>query len=470
MKALLVNPPTGRYMRNDRCQAPVDTRVAEPPRPPMDLAYIAAVLEGVGVECKVRDYPMEDKSWKEVAGDLYSLMPELLIIDTTTPTIENDLIICDVAKKINSRIRTIAKGAHFLVFDKEILARFNNLDVAVRGEPEITMKELAGGRDYSQIPGITFRRNNIEIIRNPDRPFLENLDELPIPARHLYNNQLYRTPDTNRPIAFITTSRGCPSRCIFCAAGIVSGHKIRTRSVSSVVQEIEECKNKYGIKDFFFSADTFTWDKQWVINFCEEILKRDIKVRWGANSRADTLDEDRITRMKEAGCYVIGFGAESASQFILDNIGKGISVDQIEKAVILCKKYAIESFLVFVIGLPWETKDTLDETLRFVKKTQASFIEVNVAYPLPGTEFYNWAKANNFIKSCNWDDFSYSNVVFELPGLSQETLRRYYQLAHRKFYFRPKIIIRRLSHIRTWSQFKQEMRGGLALFNFIWKR
>ncbi len=252
MKALLINPPTGRYMRSDRCQAPVDTRVAEPPRPPMDLAYIAAVLEDIDVECRIRDYPMENKRWKELAKDLYDFMPDMLVIDTTTPTIESDLIACDMAKKINPKMLTVAKGAHFLVFDKEMLEKFENLDIVVRGEPEITMKELGSGKDYSEILGITFRINS-EIIRNPDRPFLEDLDELPFPDRHLFNNQLYRTPDTNEPIAFITTSRGCPYHCVFCAAGIVSGYKIRTRTVDSVVKEIEECIKKYSIKNFFFN-------------------------------------------------------------------------------------------------------------------------------------------------------------------------------------------------------------------------
>jgi anaerobic magnesium-protoporphyrin IX monomethyl ester cyclase len=448
MKVLLLNPPTGRYMRSDRCQAPVDTRVAEPPRPPMDLAYISAVLESVGVACKIRDYPMEDKSWKEVSDDLQGFMPDIVVIDTTTPTIENDLITCDIAKKINFRIRTVAKGAHFLALDKEVLAKFKNLDIAVRGEPEITLQELAGGRDYSEILGITFRRD-LEIIRNPDRPFLENLDKLPFPARHLFNNQLYRTPDTNEPIAFITTSRGCPRQCVFCAAGIVSGYKIRMRSVGSIIEEIEECIEKYGIKNFFFSADTFTWDKQWVINLCEEIITRDIKIRWGANSRVDTLDEDKATWMKRAGCYVIGFGAESASQFMLDKIGKDITVGQIENAIRLCKEYGIESFLVFVIGLPWETRETANETLRFVKKTQASFIEVNVAYPLPGTEFYNIARENGLFDEETLCGHNYSNPLVRSYSLSTDELRDLRKKILKAFYMKPSYIAKRISRINS---------------------
>jgi len=393
MRVLLVIPPTGRYIRSDRCQAPVDTRVAEPARAPMDLAYMASILEEMHAACMIKDYPMEYKTWDVLTTDLQNFSPDMLVISTTTPTIENDLLACDLAKKIKPGIKTVAKGAHFLVYDKEILSRFKNLDVIIRGEPEFIVRELASGKDYSQILGITFR-DNAEITRNSDAPFIENLDSLPFPARHLLDNRLYLTPDTQEPIAFVTTSRGCPGKCIFCAAGLVSGSKLRMRSVASVISEIEECVAKYYIKNFFFSADTFTWQKNWVLDFCNEILSRGIKIRWGANSRVDTLNEEMALWMKKAGCYVIGFGAESASQHILDKIKKDITPAQIENAVAICKKHDIESYLHFIIGFPWETRETVNETIKFIKKTHASFIEVNIAYPLPGTEFFTIAKSN----------------------------------------------------------------------------
>lgn len=455
-------------MRQDRCQAPVDSRIAEPARPPMDLANMAAELEKIGVECRIKDYPMEGRDWGKTEADLSEFMPEFLVISTTTPTIENDLIACDLAKRINPRIKTIAKGSHFLVYDKEILTSFKNLDVAIRGEPEITIKELVDGNDYSGISGITFRKDS-EIIRNPDRPFLENLDELALPARHLLNNSLYRCPDNNEPIAFITASRGCPGRCIFCASGMVSGYKIRLRSVESVLREIEECMGKFGIKNFFFSADTFTWQKQWLIRLCEEIVKKGLKIRWGANSRVDTLDEERIVWMKEAGCSVIGFGAESASQILLDKMKKGVAVEQIEEAVALCRKYGIESFLVFIIGLPWETQDTARETINFVKRTRASFIEVNVAYPIPGTEFYSFAKENGLFDENALCGHNYSNPLVRSFGLSTAELAKLRKKILRAFYLRPGYIARRIRKIDSPQAGANYLKYGFRLLNNLSK-
>jgi len=464
MKALLINPPTGRYIRSDRCQAPVDSRVAEPPRPPMDLAYIASVLERVGVEARIKDYPMEGRGFKKAAADLSSFMADMLIIDVTTPTIKNDLIICDIAKSINPRIMTIAKGAHFLVFDREILAEFKNLDVVVRGEPEMTIKELAGGREYSQVLGITFRQN-FEIIRNPDRSFLDDLDGLPFPARHLFNNHLYRTPDTNEPIAFISTSRGCPQRCIFCASGIVSGRKIRLRSVPSVIVEIKECIKKYNMSNFFFSADTFTWDKEWVIDLCKEIINKNIKIRWGTNSRVDTLDEDRISWMKKAGCHIIGFGAESASQLILDKIKKGINVEQINNVISLCKRYDIESFLIFVIGFPWETNETISDTVDFVKKTEASFIEVNIAYPFPGTEFYDIAKESGLFEEAALFNHNYSTPLVRSYSLDINELAKSRKKILMAFYMRPAYFAKRISRIDSPKVAFNYFKYGMRLIN-----
>lgn len=464
MKALLVNPPTGRYMRSDRCQAPIDTRVAEPARPPMDLAYMAAVLEDMGVECKIKDYPMEREGWDNVKVDILNFTPGLLIVNTTTPTIENDLFICDLSKRINPGIKIIAKGGHFFVYDKEIMNKFKSLDVLIRGEPELTIRELAQNDDYSGISGITFRRNG-EIIRNVDRPFMQNIDALPFPARHLLNNRLYLTPDTREALAFVSISRGCPRSCIFCAAGLVSGHKLRIRRVASVIKEIEECIIKYNITNFFFSADTFTWDKQWVIELCSEIMRKNIHIRWGTNSRVDTLDEEMVVQMKKAGCHIIGFGAESASQYILDKIKKGITVRQIEEAVGLCEKYGLKSFLIFVIGLPWETNVTLSETIKFVKKTTTSFIEVNIAYPLPGTEFYNIAKENGLFDDDLLMGHDYSNPLVRSFSLSTDELKTARKKILRAFYIRPNYIFKQMARIKSPGIAFNYLNYGIRLIN-----
>lgn len=456
MKVLLINPPTGKYMRDERCQVPVESRVAEPPRPPMDLAYMAAVLERTNVACMIRDYPMEKKTRFNLEDDIKNFEPNFLVISTTTPTIYNDLIACKLTKEINSDIITVAKGAHFLLFDKDILNRFEYLDLVIRGEPEETLEAIVKQAELRTIKGITFRDNG-SIVRNEDRPLLEDLDPLPFPARHLLNNYLYRTPDTNEPIAFIYTSRGCPANCIFCAAGLVSGYKLRTRSVANVIGEIEECVTRYNIRNFFFRADTFTWDKDWVINLCRAIIDKKIKIRWGTNSRVDTIDVQRLQWMKKAGCYVIGFGAESGCQEILDKMGKNITLEQIEEAVNLCREFNMESFLHFVIGLPWDTEEAILETINYIKKIEPSFIEVNIAYPIPGTELYKLCLKDKLFVT----DITGHNHILPATrtySLSNSRLIELRKQILRSFYLRPKYLFKSLLRLNSpkiaWNYYK----------------
>ncbi len=462
MKALLVNPPTGRYMRSDRCQAPVDTRIAEPPRPPMDLAYMAAVLERAGWNCMLKDYPMEQQRWHCVENDIKNFQPEIIVISTTTPTINIDLTLCELAKKINPAILTVAKGAHFLVYDMDILRAFPKLDIVIRGETEGPIEELARGEKYEFIRGITFRRNE-DIIQTQNREFINNLDSLAFPARHLVNNNLYRTPDTNEPIAFVTTSRGCPSRCVFCAAGIVGGHTIRQRSPESTIDEIQNCIRRFAITNFFFAADTFTWDKQWVIDFCRQIIEKNLSIRWGTNSRVDTIDAERLSWMKKSGCYVIGFGAESASPRMLEHMQKGITVPQIEKAVTLCKKSNIKSYLHFLIGLPWETHETIKDTINFVKQTTASFLEVNIAYPLPGTQFYTLAKKENLFSEKDLAEHNHTIAMINTFTLTTDELTAARKKILAAFYLRPRYAIMTFKELYSWRIAYRYLLYGLRL-------
>jgi radical SAM superfamily enzyme YgiQ (UPF0313 family) len=415
----------------------------------MDLAYMAAVLEKMGAVCMIKDYPMQASgNWLLLEADIRNFMPDFLIMSTTTPTLYHDLTACTIAKQVNAHITTIAKGAHFLVFDKEVLRAFHDLDLAIRGEPEMAVAEVVEGRDLRSIKGITFRSPEGVAVRNEDRPFLDDLDTLPYPARHLLNNHLYRTPDTDEPLTFIYTARGCPGKCLFCAAGLVSGYAIRMRTIPNVIGEIEECLNSYHIKNFFFRADTFTWDKDWVIDLCKEIVNRHIKIRWGTNSRVDTIDAERIKWMQAAGCRIIGFGAESGNQETLDKMKKHVTIAHIEKAVRLCRMHGVDSFLHFVIGLPWDTRCTIMDTMRLMYKISPSFIEINIAYPIPGTDFYDMCTTEHLFEQ---DVVGHNHI---LPAtrtrvLSSQQLVNIRKEMLKKYYLRPWYIFDRLTRIRS---------------------
>lgn len=460
-KVLLINPATGIYDRADRCQAPIEEEGIEMIRPPMDLAYMAAMIEKAEGEAIIKDYPAEKKNFSNFKTDLQKIKPNILILSVTTPTLDSDLQYCKIAKKINPKIITIAKGAHFYEFDKEILTNFGDLDIIIRGETEETIYEIIKEKKLKDIKGISYRRGKI-IFRNQERPFLENLDSLPFPARHLLNNKLYCFPDTGLPYALILSGRGCPGNCIFCLVGKVSGKKLRTRSIASIILEIEICIRDFNIRTFFFRADTFTWKKDWVIEFCEEIIKKNLKIRWGTNSRVNTLTEEVVRVMKKAGCDVIGFGIESGNQKILDKMGKNITLKESRQAVELCNKYRIKTLLFFLLGLPWENQKTIKDTINFAKELPGTFYTFSIAYPFPGTEFAKIAKENNLLTKHSLYGFDYAKPAVKTYFLSNDDLIFYRKKALKEVYFRPQYILRVLSQARSLKELLSYIREGIS--------
>ncbi len=339
-KALLFNPPVGLYQRGeDRCQAEVDGSSATSLRPPNDLGYIASMLRQINITPFIVDYPAEEKQWNQFKDDLKTVQPDFLVMSITTPTLKDDMKAFSIAKEVNPSIFTIAKGAHFYTCNKEDLreAIFDVMDVAVIGEAETIINNLILAKrkdaDLSKVKGILFKDYHNQIIQTEFEPFWTNLDKIPFPARDLIKYELYTRPDNGEPQATIQTSRGCPSQCIFCLSPIISGSKLRERSVENIIAEIEECVNKYNIRNFFFRADTFTINKRMVIDLCKEIIRRKLNISWVANSRVNTVDEERLTWMKKAGCWLVALGIESGNDEIQKRIKKGTTRTQACEAV-----------------------------------------------------------------------------------------------------------------------------------------
>lgn len=446
-RALLINPPSGMYIRDDRCQVPVKG-LSSGLRTPLDLAYMAAVLEQEGYDCIIRDYPAELKEWQEFEKDIINGNPDIVIISVTTPTIYTDLLACGAAKRINPNILTIAKGAHFSVEDITVMSKIEGLDIAVRGEYELAVKEIGLNKPLESILGITYRRDGI-IKRNPDRQPPENLDILPLPARHLLNNRLYIRPDTGEMMTSIQTTRGCPARCVYCLVGTVSGSKIICRSARGIADEMEKCARDFGINSFYFRADTFTWDKAWMIDVCKCIIDKKINLSWVCNSRVDTIDAQRLEWLKKAGCWMIGFGIESGDQNILNKMRKGITLAQAESAVALCGKFGIKTYLFWVIGLPWETEESIRNTAKFAKRIKGDFAEFHIAYPFPGTDFYYIGLENNLFSK---DDLYRGDVksgIVRSYAISREKLLYYQNKLTRDYYLSLWRIVKLLKGARS---------------------
>ena len=269
MRVLLINPPTGAFIRDDRCQVPV-ANLSSGLRMPLDLACMAAAFQAHGWESRVGDYQAYsdgvDKFWREFE----KFAPDSLIVNCTTPTLAKDLAFCEQVKKARPQTRIIVKGAHFAVKAKEVLTANPFVDAAIKQEAEFAAADLAAGLPDEKILGLVCCAGE-NIFENPDRPFEKNLDLVPAPARDLLDNDLYVRPDTGERMTSVLVGRGCANNCAFCLVKTVSGGEDCRRAIQSVVAEMRACLEKYRINNFYLRADNFTADRSWWRPFAKKL-------------------------------------------------------------------------------------------------------------------------------------------------------------------------------------------------------
>ncbi len=457
-KILLIYPPSPVMNREDRCQQPTKDLLVIPPLPPTDLMYLASIAEQQGLEAMIRDYSLGG----DFEEDLKEFKPDYLLLNVATPTLQSDLDCLKIAKKICPKIITIAKGAVFLTFNSEILLKNKALTYIISGEAEETLKELLSGDvEINDILGL-WHRDGLVAKFNGVRPFIQNLDELPFPARHLIDNNIYRRPDNNNVQAVIKVSRGCPHHCFFCLATPTSGSKVRMRSPENIIAEIRECITKYNIKNFIFWSDIFNQDREWTMNLCKKIIDSGLKFTWSANTRADTADERMAKYMHKAGCRLVSIGVESGSQYILDKIGKGTTINEIRDTVKAFKKAKIKVYNYFVIGLPWDDEDTINETINFAIELDSDFVSFYTATPLPATRFYHYVK-NELHEEIESFENSYYEPCISTYLLSKERILELHKRAVKAFYLRPLYILKMLVKIRSFYEIKSYFMAGMKI-------
>ena len=488
-KILLIYPPSPVMNREDRCQQPLKDLLVIPPLPPLDLMYMASVAESVGLEAKIEDYSLEEVKSKKQKGknkkeeaqncstiqpfnpstplerfksDLEQFKPDYLVVNVATTTLESDLSVLAVAKDILPEIVTIAKGAHFLTSNTDVLYKCKALDLVIVGEVEETLKEILEEKPYPEIKGLCYRDGFIAKFSG-QRAFIENLDEIPFPARHLVDNNMFKRPDNNKVQAIIKVSRGCPHHCFFCLATPVSGSKVRVRSVENIIEEIKECVEKYKIRNFLFWSDIFNFDRAWTVDLCEKIIESGLKITWSSNTRADTADEEMADLMYKSGCRLVSLGVESGSQYILDKIGKKITIDDVRDTVKIFKKAKIKVYNYFVIGLPWDDEETIEQTIRFAIELDSDFISFYTATPLLGTRFCRYAAENNLLEQGASFSDAYFYPVVSTHFLSKERVFELHKSAVRRFYLRPMFILRSLVGIRSFSELKNYFLAGVGI-------
>ena len=466
-RILLAYPPSRPMIREDRCPQLIGSGVLAPALPPTDLLYLAAIAEQQGCECLVRDYSREGGTKTDFVNDLLLFRPDCLVLNATTPTLDTDLSLCETAKELLPGVLTIAKGAHFLRYSLETMERHPRLDMIIRGESEETFRDIVRGGEQAGVPGLVWR-GPAGAVLNPDRPFLDDLDSLPFPSRHLIDNRRYMRPDTRQPLGIIKVSRGCPYHCFYCLATPVSGRVVRKRSPANILAEVRQCVEQHGIRHFIFWADHFTFDGRWVLDLCKTFINADLGITWSANARADTIDREMVQAMKRAGCKAVSIGIESGSQDILDRTGKGITLGRIRQAVRLLKDAQLTTLGYFLFGLPWETRESSEETIRFSLELDCDYANFFIAAPFPGTRYYEYALKNDWLDIHGSDHAALFGGAFcstivpghNLSGAEIDEIRR---SAFRQFYGRPSYVMRQLMRVRSMQQLSSTIKAGLTI-------
>jgi radical SAM superfamily enzyme YgiQ (UPF0313 family) len=383
----------------------------------MGLAYIAGVLEKEGNEIQVQDFLVEKYSPKKLERKIVGFSPQIVGINSVTmnyPIASNILRDC---KQFDEGVITVIGGPHVSFTPKETLQESPWIDIIVRGEGEITMSEISLGKELKDINGIAFRENN-EIVMTPPQRWIENLDELPFPARHLFPIPRYLAFGGECPLI---TGRGCPFNCIFCVGHKMVGRRGRFRNPKFIADEMEEILS-LGFSQINIVDDLLTLNHHHVYDICDEVMSRNLKFNWSAFSRVDTVDRELLTRMKEAGCFFILYGVESGNQQILDTVKKKITLQKVREAVKLSKEVGIVAFALFIIGLPGETGETLAQTVDFVKELNTPY-GFHLLNPFPGTELREKAKEYGLkILTNDWLRYNCNEAITETDGVTAKML------------------------------------------------
>jgi radical SAM superfamily enzyme YgiQ (UPF0313 family) len=492
---LLVNPPSPDGCIWIRTQHRVGRRSREEMVwPQCSLAQLAAMLQPT-YSVAVVDAIAERMGWTEFEALLRRKAPKYYLTQATAPTLTNDMYGVMLAKSIGAK--TSAFGTHVTPMPFETMRDYPALDFVLRGEPELTLRELVDALerresqrpdwviqlfqktdsqwqpttqpadslaqpDLSMIKGLVWR-DQAEIRQNIDRPFLPNLNDLPLPMYDLLPLGAYRMPLMKGPFCFVLTSRGCPAGCKYCIKHVSYQWSVRLLSPERIMQEIRILYSR-GIQNIHMYADLFTVNREQVMGLCDLILQEGLKIKWTCNSRVDYVDEDMLKLMGRAGCWMISWGIESGNEIILRRAAKGANPKKAHQALTWASKAGIKNWGYFIIGLPGETLETIRETIELSKTLPLEIALFHVAAPYPGTPFFFEVVENGWFKEgTQWEQVDMDKgTVLQYENLSAEDLLYWQRRAFREWAFRPGPAFTYLKMLASdFRTFKRAVRVGV---------
>ncbi|NQT89940.1 MAG: radical SAM protein [Candidatus Omnitrophica bacterium] len=420
MRTLLLNPP---WKKEGRLGVRAGSRwpfTSEPEADglihyipfPFFLAYSTSLLKREGKQARLIDSIAEGSDEASLIEKIKAYDPGLILIETSTPSFKNDISLIDSIHRSFGNCRIGLCGPHASIFAQEILTEHGFIDYILTGEYEYTLLELIDslekGLTLKSVLGLVYRDDS-HIRANSPRPTIDDLDSLPWPERKdvpilNYNDAFCDLP---LPNAQVWSSRGCPFGCSFCLwpQTIYKEHRHRKRSPKDVVDEMEYLIKAFGFKAVYFDDDVFNIDRDHVLDICSEIMSRGIEIPWAAMARADLMDRELLEAMQAAGLYAIKYGIESADSRILDLCGKKMDLKKAHSVIKITMELGIKVHLTFCLGLPGETKETLDETRGFIEEIGPDSVQFSFATPFPGTEYFRIMKQNKRLLAQSWEDY-----------------------------------------------------------------
>lgn len=463
---VLVYPPvaiSGRYKK-------VATGHEVPPQP---LIYLGSYLRENNFECRLIDANALGLSLDETVNEILASSPRYVGITSPTMLISTAGKIVKKVKENDPKIVTIVGGPHITAVPQETMALYQDIDIGVLGEGEITLVELLSSlenrRGPDSVKGIIYRENG-NLKTTSARPFIKDIDILPFPAWDMLPDILkYYQQSAARinrlPNVSIVSSRGCPFQCIFCARNVF-GNVTRTHSADYIIRIIKYLKKKYKLRSISFEDENFVIYKRRLIEFCNRIIEEKIDITWDCASNVNAVDPQILTLMKKAGCWQINYGIESGCQRVLDFIKKGTKLEKIEQALKMTKDVGIITKAYFIIGHPTETHESIQETIDFIKRIPLDVFQMSFMIPLPGTELYKIAVRYGEFKN-DWDNMNIWTPLFIPQGLTKVELEKQYKRAYREFYFRWRPIFTYLKRALRSYNFLKFFKDGFKILKFI---
>ncbi|MCX5692614.1 MAG: radical SAM protein [Candidatus Omnitrophica bacterium] len=473
MKILLVTPPQPGIKKAG------NSKILRGLLPPLGMGYVAAVLEKEGHSVKIIDSPVLAYEIKDIIESASIFKPEILGISTLSPLAEEAYKLSKAFKRCFPLTKIVLGGAHPTCFPEEAINAAPEIDIIVIGEGEYIMLDVVralsnGKEELSGVKGIYYRDKNNQIVKNQKRDEVIDLKDLPFPSRHLYSILRYAPePFENRmlPSTNLIASRGCTyARCTFCYRSGRMKREYRVQPVQKTIEEIRSLVKKYRIKELIFYDDDLLSNKKWVMDFCDALLKEPYRLQWSFRGRCDTASYEVLKAAKEAGCWSVSYGFESGNQDLLDNIKKGITLEQSRKVSEWAHKLDLELVGTFMLGLPGETPEKGEKTIDFAIELDCTYAAFIPTHPFVGTELYEYA-----VKKGKFVDMPYSGRMLAtrfMPKISYvpdgyrgvKAIEELCKKAYRKFYLRPCYILKHLRKIKNINDVRRYYEGIKFMF------